>query len=111
MRQAGIIAAPGIYAMNNMVERLAEDHLHAKMLGEKLKEIPDFIIKPVDTNIVIVDTSKSQLSADDVNAKLTEKGILVTHMGEQLFRLVTYFGITTEHVKTAIEAISEAFLT
>ncbi|MCE7742661.1 MAG: aminotransferase class I/II-fold pyridoxal phosphate-dependent enzyme [Candidatus Heimdallarchaeota archaeon] len=107
MRQAGIIAAPGIYALNNMIDRLAEDHKHAQMLGEKLKEIESFIVKPVDTNIVIVDTTESQLSASDVSDKLEKKGILVTHMGDQLFRMVTYFGITTEHVETVINSISE----
>ncbi|MHA1200542.1 MAG: threonine aldolase family protein, partial [Candidatus Heimdallarchaeaceae archaeon] len=66
MRQAGIIAGPGIYALNNMVDRLAEDHKHAQMLGEKLQEIENFKMKPVDTNIVIVDTTESQLSASDV---------------------------------------------
>ena len=111
MRQAGIIAAPGIYALNNMINRLDEDHKHAKMLGDKLREVKDFIVKPVDTNIVIVDTSKSQLSADDVCAKLEKNGILVTHMGEQIFRMVTYFGITKEHILSALDVISDVFLT
>ena len=109
MRQAGIIAAPGIYALNNMIDRLAEDHKHAQMLGEKLKEISDFHVKPVDTNIVIVDTTKSLLSAAEVCDKLQKRGILVTNMGEQLFRMVTYFGITSEQIKMALEVISEAF--
>ncbi len=107
MRQAGIIAAPGIYALNNMIDRLAEDHKHAQLLGKRLNEVEDFIVKPVDTNIVIIDTSKSNLSAADVDDRLKNKGVLVTNMGEQLFRMVTYYGITTEHIETVLEAISE----
>ncbi len=108
MRQAGIIAGPGIYALNNMIDRLAEDHKHARMLGDKLTEIEDFNVKPVDTNIVIVDTSKSQLSAADVYNKLEKNGILVSHMGDQLFRMVTYFGITTEDIEKVLSIIQEA---
>ncbi len=107
MRQAGIIAAPGIYALTNMIDRLAEDHNHAKMLGKALEEIQNFNVKPYDTNIVIVDTTESKLSAGDVADKLEKKGILVTFMEDQLFRMVTYFGITKEDVESVISSIFE----
>ena len=109
MRQAGIIAGPGIYALNNMVDRLAEDHKHAKILGNKLREIDGFDVKPVDTNIVIIETSNSPLSASNVCEMLEKKGILVTHMGDQMFRMVTYYGITKDHIEKALEVISEVF--
>jgi threonine aldolase len=109
MRQAGIIAAPGIYALNNMIDRLAEDHKHAKMLEKVLLEIDDLKIKNVDTNIIIIDTSKYKLSAAEVGQRFLSKGVKVTHMGDQLFRMVTYFGITLEDIQLVISAIPEVF--
>lgn len=109
MRQAGIIAGPGIYALNNMIDRLADDHKHARMLGETLKKIEGFNVKSVDTNIVITDTFQSKLSAANVAERFENKGILVSLMGDQLFRMVTYFGITNENIQEVIKAINEIF--
>ena len=109
LRQAGIIAAPGIYALNNMIDRLSEDHKHAKMLEKALSEFEDLKIKNVDTNIVIVDTSASKLSTADVRDRLENKGIKVTHMGDQLFRMVTYFGITLEDIQHVVSVFPEVF--
>ena len=109
MRQAGIIAAPGIYALNNMIDRMSEDHKHAKMLEKALNEIENLKIKPVDTNIVIIDTSQSKWSAANARDGLEERGIKVTYMGDQLFRMVTYFGITEEDIEKVISKIPEVF--
>ncbi len=109
MRQAGIIAAPGIYALNNMIDRLAEDHKHAKMIEKTLLEIDDLRVKPVDTNIAIVDTSQSKWTAADARDGFEKRGIKVTYLGDHIFRMVTYFGITQEDIQLVISAIPEVF--
>ena len=109
MRQVGIIAAPGIYALNNMVDRLAEDHKHAKMLEKALIEIENIRVKPVDTNLVVSDISETSYTASEIEQKLSQKGIKVSIMGDYLFRMVTYFGITTEQIETVISALLEVF--
>ncbi|MCG3259749.1 MAG: aminotransferase class I/II-fold pyridoxal phosphate-dependent enzyme [Candidatus Heimdallarchaeota archaeon] len=109
LRQAGIIAAPGIYALNNMIDRLAEDHKHARMLEKALIEIEELKVKPVDTNIAVVDTSASKWSAAYARDGLEKHGIKVTYMGDQFFRMVTYFGITTEDVEQVVSVIPEVF--
>jgi threonine aldolase len=109
MRQVGIIAAPGIYALNNMVDRLAEDHKHAKMLEKALNNIENIRVKPVDTNLVVSDISKTTYTADEIEQKLSQKGIQVSIMGDYLVRMVTYFGITIEQIEKVASALLEVF--
>ncbi|MBL4710237.1 MAG: aminotransferase class I/II-fold pyridoxal phosphate-dependent enzyme [Flavobacteriales bacterium] len=93
MRQAGYIAAAGIYALNHHVERLAIDHKNAKELGQLLKQKPYVKdIKPVDTNIVIFQLN-TDVSMQDFIANLDNKGIRVVSMGPQTIRLVTHLDI------------------
>jgi threonine aldolase len=109
MRQVGIIAAPGIYALNNMVDRLAEDHKHAKMLEKALNDIENIRVKPADTNLVVSDISKTTYTAYEIEQKLSQKGIQVSIMGDYLVRMVTYFGITTEQIEKVASALLEVF--
>ncbi|MHA1224373.1 MAG: GntG family PLP-dependent aldolase [Candidatus Heimdallarchaeaceae archaeon] len=110
MRQAGIIAAPGIYALTHMVNRLAEDHKHAKFLEEALSNIPNLLVKPVDTNIVIADLSQTSWTTEEIEKRFKEKNILVTNMGIHLFRMVTYFGISREDIDFVIASLPEIFV-
>ncbi|UJG40964.1 MAG: aminotransferase class I/II-fold pyridoxal phosphate-dependent enzyme [Candidatus Heimdallarchaeum aukensis] len=109
MRQAGVIAAPGIYALNHMIDRLKEDHDHAKMIEKVLREKENIIVKPVDTNIVIIDLSDSEYNANTLSKKLEKQGVLVTQMGEQLIRFVTHFNISREDIEKVVKVLSEAF--
>lgn len=109
MRQAGIIAAPGIYALKHMIDRLEEDHIHAKMIEKELLKIENIKVKPVETNIVIVDLQETQWSAKEIAAKLEEKGVLVTIMGPKIIRFVTHFGITREDIHETLNIIQEVF--
>ncbi|MCG3222338.1 MAG: aminotransferase class I/II-fold pyridoxal phosphate-dependent enzyme [Candidatus Heimdallarchaeota archaeon] len=109
LRQAGVIAAPGIYALNNMVDRLEEDHKHAKILEKALLEIPNLKIKPVDTNIVITDTTETSWDAEEILSRFYNNGIKTSKMGDNLFRMVTYFGITREDIEKVVEVIPEIF--
>ncbi len=99
MRQAGFIAAAGLFALDNHVERLAIDHFHAKEIEKALSKNPmvESII-PVETNILIF-TVKRKTSAHEFVAKLNEHGILSFATGKQSIRFVTHLDITTNKIE------------
>jgi len=90
MRQTGFIAAAGVYALENNINRLADDHRRAKLLGETIKSLP-FVesMMPVDTNIVIFTLSDKMQSEDFVN-KLAKQDIKASGFGKQTIRFVTH---------------------
>jgi len=105
MRQAGYLAAAGIYALENNVDRLQEDHLHAKMLADCLLQ-KDFVanILPVETNIVIA-TITGRYSAKTLVEKLQSNGILAIDISATQIRLVTHLDVSATMVKHTIEII------
>ncbi len=111
MRQAGIIAAPGIYALNNMIDRMQEDHKNAKMIEKAFLEISDLKVKSVDTNIIIADLTGTKWTPEKISEAFKEKNILVSPMPgiQPMVRLVTYFGITREDTEKVVEAIPSVF--
>ena len=88
MRQAGIVASAGVYALENNVERLAEDHANARLLADRLAELPGIAIDPetVETNIVFFDVAGTDMTAGQVAEGLAEHGVRVGPMGESLIR-------------------------
>ena len=97
-RQAGYLAAAGIYALENNIDRLKEDHARAKEIGkimEGISEVED--IYPVDTNIVIFKLDDKILASDYVQ-KLNEKGIKASPFGKHLVRFVTHLDFKDEHL-------------
>ncbi len=105
MRQAGYLAAAGIYALDNHVERLKEDHHHAKLLANTLS-VKDFVgeLFPVETNIVIFDV-RGRFTAQQFAAKMKENNILVIAISSTQVRLVTHLDISSEMVEQTIEVI------
>ncbi|MBI5541364.1 MAG: aminotransferase class I/II-fold pyridoxal phosphate-dependent enzyme [Bacteroidia bacterium] len=105
MRQAGYIAAAGIFALENNIERLAEDHKHAKLLAEEFYK-KDFIgnIMPVETNIIILEV-KEKYNAASLQAKLKENNILCLPISETKIRLITHLDISPEMIDKTIEVI------
>jgi len=107
MRQAGILAAAGIYALDNHVDRLAMDHENASILAKVFKD-KSFVeeVYPVETNIVLF-----RLQADynmiEFIQKLDDSGIKVVSMGPQLIRLVTHLDIDQQKMDFAISAIEK----
>ena len=98
-RQAGFLAAAGIYALDNHVERLKEDHYRARVIGDiflKKSEVDE--IYPVDTNIVIIRIS-SEISAPDYVRQLAEDGILAVTFGKNLVRFVTHHDFDDDHLE------------
>jgi threonine aldolase len=108
MRQAGIIAAAGIYALNTMVDRLAEDHDNARVLGEGLAEIPGIAIDPksVHTNLVFLSVTHP-MGAGGLAARLRDYGVLCSGGAGKNMRLVTHYGIERADVEHALQAIRE----
>jgi len=107
MRQAGIIAAAGVYALENNVERLAEDHANARLFADLLADVPGIAVEPeaVETNIVFFDVGDTGLTADQVAERLADHGVRIGPMGEDLMRAVTHLDVTTEQVAKAAAAV------
>lgn len=109
MRQAGIIAAPGILALEKMIDRLEEDHRNAKCLAEGISRINGIQIdlSRIQTNIVIFEIGNLGISSDLFTSKLRENGILSLTMGKNKVRMVTHRGVKEYHVEIAIEEINK----
>ncbi len=110
MRQAGILAAAGIIALTDMVERLVEDHANAQRLAEGLVDIPGFDVDMdlVQTNMVFI-TPKNEL-ADKFAPFMAEMGITISDMSAPI-RLVTHYGIEAADIETVIQAAVECSTT
>jgi threonine aldolase len=107
MRQAGIIAAAGIVALEEMIERLAEDHANAHLLAEGISRIKGLATEPdrVRTNILYIDLVDKRFTDDEFMARLKEKGVMLSHPGPARFRMLTHHGIGEADIETAIEAL------
>lgn len=110
MRQAGILAAAGIVALETMVERLSEDHARARALAERLGKMRGLVIDmggPA-TNMLFLSLAESvPMFAKEVAEKLKERGVLVGVVGARQFRLVTHYEITDAGVDQATAAFKE----
>ena len=105
-RQAGFLAAAGIYALDNHIERLKEDHARAKVIGEMFSHLPEVEeIFPVDTNIVIIRLA-AEISEADYVQKLAKEGILAVAFGKNLVRFVTHLDFTDDHLEELKKRIS-----
>lgn len=109
MRQAGIIAAAGLYALQNNRDRLKEDHQKAKLLAETINKISNLKVdlKSVQTNIVIFETQK--LSVDEALLKCKEKGLLLSVGRVGSLRAITHLDISDEDLNKSLKIIEEVF--
>ena len=109
MRQSGIIAAGGLFALQNHVSRLCEDHGNAARLAEGLAHIPGIMLSPPpQTNIVFFDISGTVLSGETAKAKLETEGVRASGGGHRL-RFVTHLDVSRAQVDEAIAACHRAF--
>ena len=108
MRQSGILAAAGLYALDNNIPRLSEDHNRARRLAEAINEIEGYSIDlgSVQTNMVYVDCEEG--GAADLVKRLAEKGVDVLDQSESSVRAVVHLHITDEDIDRAIEAFEQS---
>lgn len=107
MRQAGFLAAAGIYALQNNISRLADDHTHAKKIAAVIEKRQDVkMILPVETNIIIFEM-KDGYKAGDLVAKLKEQDILAFAISPVRVRLVVHLDITAEMTDETIKAFEK----
>lgn len=104
MRQAGVLAAAGIVALNEMVDRLAEDHWNARILGDGLIQLPGVTLdlETVQTNIVVFDFEHPRLSPQPFVSEIGRRGVLMFAIGGKRIRAVTHYGITEDDVRSAL---------
>jgi threonine aldolase len=106
MRQAGVLAAAGIVALEEIVPRLAEDHVRARRLAEGLAEIPGVEVAPVTTNILYFWLTEEVLKTqEEVVAGLAEQGVLLLGRLEGRFRAVTHYWISDADIEVTIGAV------
>lgn len=106
MRQAGILAAAGIVALTEMVERLADDHAHARLLAEGIADLPGIRLDlaRVQTNIVIFALDHPRLTPAALVEELRRREVGILAIGGNQLRAVTHYGIEREHIEEAIAA-------
>ncbi len=111
MRQAGIIAAGALYALDHHVERLADDHRRARRLAEGLAEIPGLLLDPstVETNIVFfsIDRAHCGLDAPELSRRMTEQGVRIGAFDATTLRAVTHIDIDDVGIDTALSVMAE----
>jgi threonine aldolase len=108
MRQAGVLAAAGIVALNEMVDRLADDHANARKLADGLAEIPGLSIDPtlIKTDIVYFEVQKKGVAVDELINRLEEQGVRMLPVGPSRVRAVTHYHITPDDIDYALGAVS-----
>jgi len=111
MRQVGIIAAAGIYAIENNFNRIAEDHRNARLLAERLSQIEGIQIETesVQTNIVVINIEKSKKDVSQVIEQLKSKGVLVVSFGKNKMRAVAHLDVSRNDILEAVEKFREVF--
>lgn len=109
MRQAGILAAAALYAVENNVARLAQDHANAKFFGEAIAKLPGIVLDPADveTNIVIFDIEPRLGTAERFAERLRERGVWMFATGPQRLRAVTHLDVSREQLERAVAVFRE----
>jgi threonine aldolase len=109
MRQAGVLAAAGIVALNEMVERLADDHANARKLADGLAEMPGLAIDPslIKTDIVYFEVKRDDMTVEELVQALADQGIRMLPVGPGRIRAVTHYHITTDDIDYTLVAFSK----
>lgn len=109
MRQAGILAAAGLIALEQGPSKLANDHANAKFLAEALARIPGIKIDPakVRTNILICDISGTKRTSADLSRQLADRHVLANGVGPTLMRFVTHLDVSHDQCVQALAALAD----
>jgi threonine aldolase len=109
MRQAGVLAAAGLIALEQSPRHLIEDHRNARLMARGLAQIPGIQIDPgkVQSNIVMFDVSGTGLPAAEISARLKDRGVLINPISNILMRAVTHYDVDREGCELALAALAE----
>lgn len=109
MRQSGILAAAGLYALDNHINRLADDHHNARLFAELIAEIDGVAVEPahVETNMVYYDVKQTGLTSFEVADGLAGKGVRIGPFDDSVLRAVTHLDVDEEGVRIAAEALAD----
>ena len=107
MRQAGIIAAGAIYALEHHVERLAEDHANAQILARGLARLDGVRVEPVETNLIFFDVADLGLTAARFSEMLLAQGVRLSIMGPTRLRAVTHLDVSQAQVEETLDVIQK----
>ncbi|MCC6364863.1 MAG: low specificity L-threonine aldolase [Bryobacterales bacterium] len=107
MRQAGVLAAAGLIAIDKMSRRLQEDHANARLLAEGIADLPGIRVNldNVRTNIVIFDVSATGRTSAELSAAFKERGLRINGLSPTLMRMVTHHDVNTDACRQALEVI------
>lgn len=110
LRQAGMMAAAAIYALDHHVERLADDHAHARKFAELLASIPGVVIDQsvVESNLVFFEIEPRYGTAAEIAARMKEQGVIVYATGPQRIRACTHLDVTAEELTTAAQVLERS---
>ena len=111
MRQAGVLAAAGLVALESGPKRLHIDHDNARLLARQLAAIPGITLDPekVQTNIVIFDVKKSGRSSGDILKTLAERSVLAVPVDNYKIRMVTHLDVNRQDCERAASIVKEVF--
>lgn len=109
MRQIGLLAAAGLFALEHNRQRLADDHRLARRLADRAGTIPGLRVIPPDTNIVMFETLRQDLEAEPIVRKLADMGVLMSVFARRKVRAVTHLDVAEPDVDRAAGALSEIF--
>jgi threonine aldolase len=106
MRQAGVIAAAGIVALSEMIDRLAEDHANARLLAQGLSDMEGIFVDVgvVETNMVVVTVQREGWTAEQVASELARRCVLLNALDERRMRIVTNYHVTAGDIERVLEA-------
>ncbi len=107
MRQAGILAAAGLYALEHNRDRLVEDHARAAFLAGALADLPGVRVVAPETNIVMLDLDEGRPGADDVAARAHERGVYISTFGPRRVRMVTHLDVNDAALERAVGVMRE----
>ncbi len=107
MRQVGILAAAGLYALEHNLPRVAEDHARAKRLAECVDGLDGFRVIAPDSNIIMIEVERDDLTPGDAVAFLEERGVSLLATGPQRLRAVTHLDVDDAGIETACAAFQE----
>ena len=107
MRQVGILAAAALHALEHNLPRLSEDHARARRLGEFVDGLPGFRVVPPESNILMVDVDRDDMTTEDVVSFLEEREVLILATGPRRLRAVTHLDVDDDGIERACQAFEE----